>query len=114
MVATASTSLGTVLVDGKGMTLYMFDPDNKAASTCYGDCAVAWPPLVVDGAPSAGAGADGSMLGTTTRDDGSTQVTYAGWPLYTFVKDTAPGDVTGQGVGGTWWVMTADGAPVKG
>ena len=89
-----TTDFGPILVDGEGMSLYLFtnDTQNSGASTCYDDCAVEWPPLTTDGDAAAGEGADASLLGTITRDDGSTQVTYNGWPLYYFHEDAAAGD----------------------
>ena len=113
-VKIATTALGDVLVDAAGMTLYMYEPDNQGASTCYGQCAAAWPPLVSAGVPTVGAGADDSKVGTAARTDGALQVTYGGWPVYYFAKDAAPGDTTGQGVGGVWWVLDADGQPIRG
>lgn len=112
-VALGETSLGEVLVDADGMTLYLFTPDAGGASTCTGGCAETWPPLTVDGEPAAGDGVDESLLGTVERDDGSTQVTYADHPLYTYAADGEPGDVTGQGVGGKWWVVGADGEAIE-
>jgi predicted lipoprotein with Yx(FWY)xxD motif len=112
-VQAASTALGHVLVDGQGLSLYLFEPDAQGDSTCYDECATAWPPLVTDGEPTAGDGADAGLLGTTTRDDGSTQVTYDGWPLYHWAGDQAPGDVNGQGVNDVWWLVGPDGAPVR-
>jgi predicted lipoprotein with Yx(FWY)xxD motif len=105
--------LGQILVDDKGMTLYLFVKDTGSSSTCYDQCAQFWPPLLTTGTPQAAAGADQSLLGTTTRTDGKVEVTYAGHPLYYFVKDKAPGDITGQGVNGfgdLWWVLTPAGA----
>lgn len=113
-VQIATSSLGDVLVDAAGMTLYMYDPDQRGASTCYDKCATAWPPLVVDGEPKVGTGADDSKIGTVARTDGTTQVTYGGWPVYYFAKDAAAGDTAGQGVGGVWWVLNADGEPIRG
>lgn len=112
-VATASTNLGTVLVDGSGMTLYMYTQDTQGAgaSTCEGECLAAWPALV--GTPSAGTGVEASRLGSFTRTDGTTQVSYNGWPLYFWVQDNAPGDTTGQGVDGVWYVLDAQGEPIK-
>ena len=100
-----STSLGQVLVDGTKMTLYIFDNDtaNSGNSTCSGQCATNWPPLVVTSTPPMPAGATGT-LATITRDDGTTQLTYNGMPLYRFAADKAPGDATGDGVGGIWHV----------
>ena len=108
-VMTADSDLGTILVDGSGMTLYLFtqDTQNSGESTCEGQCLAAWPPLL--GEPEAGKGVDQSMLGTITRTDGSTQVSYNGWPLYYWAKDSAPGDTTGQGVNDVWWVLDPDG-----
>jgi predicted lipoprotein with Yx(FWY)xxD motif len=107
-----SASLGSLLVDSKGMTLYIFTQDSPNTSSCYGGCASYWPPLLTNGAPLAGAGVTGGMLGTTKRTDGSMQVTYNGWPLYYFVKDQAVGDTTGQNVQGTWFVINPSGSSV--
>jgi predicted lipoprotein with Yx(FWY)xxD motif len=107
LVTTATTELGTILVDGGGMTLYLFDNDTDAESVCYGDCAVTWPPLV--GTAGVGGEADAALLGTTEREDGAMQVTYAGLPLYHYAGDEEPGDLTGQAVGGVWWVIGPDG-----
>ncbi len=108
--------LGTVLVNGQGMTLYLFVPDKQSGrSTCYGPCAAAWPPLLLPTgvtAPIAGPGAKVTLLGTTHRTDGTTEVTYNRWPLYTWVNDTQPGDATGQAInslGGLWYVVSPDG-----
>jgi predicted lipoprotein with Yx(FWY)xxD motif len=106
-VMTADSGLGTSLVDDAGMTLYLFTNDSPGTSTCEGGCLAAWPPLL--GQPQAGAGADDSLLGTLTRSDGTTQVTYNGWPLYYWAQDAAPGDTTGQGVNGVWWVVGPEG-----
>ena len=99
-IQTAHTSLGTVLTDGKGITVYLFEADTTTKPTCYGACAAAWPPVLAAGAPAAGPGARASLLGTVKRTDGKTQVTYAGHPLYYFSASTKPGDVSGQGVNG--------------
>ena len=113
-VAVANNAkLGQILVDDKGMTLYLFVKDSGTSSTCYDQCATLWPPLLTTGTPQAGTGANQSLLGTTTRTDGKVEVTYAGHPLYYFQKDKAPGDITGQGVNGfgdLWWVLTPAGA----
>ena len=105
--------LGSFLVDDKGMTLYLFTKDTPNTSNCYDKCATAWPPLLTTGDPVAGEGIDASFLGTTTRKDGSIQVTYNGWPLYYYEKDKAPGDVVGQDVGGVWFVVSATGEQVN-
>jgi predicted lipoprotein with Yx(FWY)xxD motif len=107
VVGTATSELGTILVDGDGLTLYLFDNDTDGESVCYDDCAVTWPPLLGDA--TVGEEADASLLGTTTREDGTEQVTYAGMPLYHYAGDGQPGDVAGQGLGGVWWVIAPDG-----
>ena len=111
-LAMADSSLGSILVDGKGMTLYLFTKDTTNTSNCTGQCLVAWPPLI--GKPTAGKGVDDSKLGSFSRTDGSTQATYNGWPLYYWQKDTKPGDVTGQDVNNVWFVLDRDGNAVKG
>ncbi|MFL6055176.1 MAG: hypothetical protein ACJ72W_20040 [Actinoallomurus sp.] len=109
--------LGPILVDGKGMTLYLFEKDKGGKSACDGACAAAWPPLLTSGNATPGPGVKASWLGTTTRADGKTQVTYHGWPLYFFVKDKAPGDMAGQDVkafGAPWYVIgAANGAKLE-
>ena len=104
--------LGQFLVDDKGMTLYLYTKDTPNTSNCYDICAVTWPPLYTNGAPVAGAGVDASLLGTTTRTDGTVQVTYKGWPLYYWFRDQKPGDTTGQWVGGTWFVISPKGETI--
>lgn len=107
-------SLADILVDAEGMTLYMFDNDEQGAgaSTCTGGCADAWPPLTVDGDPTAGDDVS-ATLSTFERGDGSTQVAAAGWPLYYFASDSEPGDAKGQGSNGVWWVLSPDGTPMR-
>jgi len=104
-----NATLGSFLVDSLGMTLYVFTKDSPGMSTCYGTCASYWPPFLTNGMPVSGMGVTGSMLGTTTRTDGSVQVTYNGWPLYYYSKDKAAGDTMGEGVQSTWYVMTPAG-----
>lgn len=106
----ASSAVGDIVTDAAGMTLYLFTQDSPERSSCTGDCLEAWPPLT--GQPSAGEGIDASLLGTIERDDGSTQATYAGWPLYYFAQDSAPGDLTGQGVNDVWYVLAPDGEQI--
>ena len=117
-VSSASAGgLGTVLVDSQGNTLYLFEKDTGSKSTCFGACATSWPPLRSDGKPTAGSGANASMLGTTPRSDGKPQVTYDGHPLYTFAGDQGPGQTTGQGVnafGALWYVVAPDGTAITG
>jgi predicted lipoprotein with Yx(FWY)xxD motif len=108
----ANPKLGQILVDGNGRTLYLFEADKTSSSTCYGACAAYWPPLLTGGAPMAAAGVKATLLGTTTRKDGTTEVTYGGHPLYYVVTDHNPGDATGQAVnnyGAAWFVVGTDG-----
>ena len=110
-----TVNLGQILVDSQGRTLYLFEADKGAKSNCEGPCATAWPPLLSTGAPQAAMGASASLIGTTTRGDGTTQVTYAGHPLYYFVGDKAPGDTTGQDIdqfGAKWYVLAKDGKKI--
>jgi predicted lipoprotein with Yx(FWY)xxD motif len=111
-IGTASTSLGTVLVDSQGRTLYLFKADRGTKSACSGACASAWPPLRVRGKPVVGGGASASKVGTTNRSDGSPQVTYENHPLYTYTGDSKPGDVNGQGLtafGAAWFALSPSG-----
>ena len=111
-VAVAKTKLGSILVDGKGITLYDFVLDKGTKSACYGSCASYWPPLLTTGKPIAVRGARAALLGTTKRKDGKLEVTYNRHPLYYFVTDRKPGQTTGQGVnqfGGPWWVLSPAG-----
>ena len=112
----ATTSLGPVLVDSKGLTVYMLTADTKGHSTCSAQCLQYWPlvpaPAGADIPPVQGISA---ALATTKAISGASMVTAGGWPLYTFVKDTAPGQVAGEGVntfGGTWYAVSPSGAPV--
>ena len=109
-----SAKYGAVLVAANGMTLYRYTPDSKGVSTCSGACAKFWPPLLASAGakPTAGTGASSSLLGTIKRGKGA-QVTYAGFPLYFYAGDKKAGDVAGQGVEGTWYVVSAKGALVK-
>ena len=99
-----------MLTNSKGLTLYWFGPDTSTTSKCTGSCATYWPPVM--GPVTAGSGVTGT-LGTITRADGTTQATYDGHPLYTYVADTAPGQAKGNGLnvsGGLWYEMTVSGA----
>jgi predicted lipoprotein with Yx(FWY)xxD motif len=110
----AVAALGNILVDGSGKPLYLFAADSGKDSTCYDYCAQFWPPVLTAGAPHAGTGAKASLLGTSTRTDGTLQVTYAGHPLYFFYTDS-PGEAHGQGIngfGGLWWVVSPSGAAI--
>ncbi len=113
--ALVKTTPAQMLVTGRGMTLYVYAPDPKGKSVCYGECAAYWPPMIVaKGAmvPATMTGMKGTF-GVTVRKDGKRQVTYVGAPLYTFVKGKKPGDLVGQGLdvaGGYWWVVVAPGS----
>jgi predicted lipoprotein with Yx(FWY)xxD motif len=116
VVKTGPSSLGRILVDAHGKTLYLWAHDKTSRSTCNGDCAEYWPPLVTQGKPTALAGARAKLLGTSRRSDGRMQVTYAGRPLYYFVQDTKPGQTKGEGLtgfGGRWDPVSASGAAVR-
>ncbi|XSG83052.1 MAG: COG4315 family predicted lipoprotein [Methyloligella sp. ZOD6] len=108
------------IADGEGKPLYLFVPDTQgtgetdAKATCYDDCAKAWPPFTGDSA-TAGEGADSELIGTVERKDGSSQITYNGWPLYYFVKDKTGEEPKGWDIhafGGEWYLVTADGGKV--
>lgn len=104
--------LGTIVVNTEGHTLYDFHKDKGGTSACYGACASAWPPLLTEGEPIAEAGAMASQLGTTKRKDGTVQVTYKGWPLYTYAGDKAPGEANGNDIdqfGAEWYALQPNG-----
>jgi predicted lipoprotein with Yx(FWY)xxD motif len=107
-VTVSHTSAGDALAGADGMTLYIFTADTNGTSACTGDCAASWPPFLGDGSEvNAGAGVSGSF-GTTTRDDGSKQITHGGQPLYYYSGDQAAGDSTGEGIGGKWFIAPVD------
>jgi predicted lipoprotein with Yx(FWY)xxD motif len=117
---TEAEGFGPILVNGEGMSLYVFmaDTQDSGTSTCGDDdgCATEWPPLTTEGDPVAGEGVDATLLGTITRDDGSLQVTYNGWPLYLFEEDAAAGDTNGQGLeefGGLWFLVSPAGEAIQ-
>jgi len=115
VVSTASSSLGRILVNSRGHTLYLFEKDKHGKSACVGNCASFWPPLIAAAKPRAAAGARASLLGTTRRSDGRIQVTYNRHPLYSFVKDTRKGQTHGEGVdafGAEWYAVSPAGAKV--
>jgi predicted lipoprotein with Yx(FWY)xxD motif len=110
--ATTVPKLGKVIVDSKGFTLYDFHKDKGGKPSCYGACAKVWPPLLTEGAPQVGEGAMTAQLGTTKRKDGTVQVTYAGWPLYTYTADKKPGDANGNDIdsfGAEWYALLPSG-----
>jgi len=114
-VKLASTSLGSVLVDSRGRTLYLFEADKGPMSRCSNACAGVWPPLTTTGRPTGGAGVQASKLGTSKRADGTTGVTYNGHPLYAYAGDSAPGQTTGQGIdefGAEWYALSAAGSKI--
>jgi predicted lipoprotein with Yx(FWY)xxD motif len=115
-VGAAGSGLGRILVDGGGRTLYLFEKDKRGKSVCTGQCAGFWPPLIASGRPLATAGAKASLLGTTKRADGRTQVTYNHHPLYTFVKDMKKGQTNGEALdvfGAKWYALSPAGAKVE-
>jgi predicted lipoprotein with Yx(FWY)xxD motif len=115
-VGVAKSSLGSILVNASGRTLYLFKADSGTSSACTGACATAWPPLLAKGTPTAGTGLTAAQLGTITRSDGNRQVTYNGHPLYLFIKDTKPGQTTGQGVmafGAAWFAVSPAGNQIS-
>jgi predicted lipoprotein with Yx(FWY)xxD motif len=110
---TTHPTLGTILVDGGGRTLYMYVLDMPGTSVCEAACAMAWPPLTTTGTPMAGTGVNPALIGTITRTDGSRQVTYNDHPLYYYRNDQQPGQVSGQGVSNVWYVLGPDGEPIE-
>jgi predicted lipoprotein with Yx(FWY)xxD motif len=115
IVSTHAGPAGTYLTDGKGRTLYLWKADTGSTSTCNGACAGVWAPYTTSGTPKAAGKAQQSMLGTTSRSDGSTEVTYADHPLYYYAGDSSTGDMNGQGstqYGNTWWVVAPNGSAI--
>jgi predicted lipoprotein with Yx(FWY)xxD motif len=115
VVSTAKTSLGRVLVNSRGHTLYLFGKDRNGKSACSGQCASFWPPLIASGKPTVLGGAKASLIGVIKRADGRRQVTYNHHPLYTFVKDVKKGQTHGEGVsafGSKWYAVSPAGAKV--
>jgi predicted lipoprotein with Yx(FWY)xxD motif len=115
MVASGSSSLGRILVDGRGRTLYLFEKDRVGASSCSGTCLSYWPPLLTSGTPNAIKGAKRSLLGSIRRPDGTRQVTYAGHPLYFFFGDMKRGQTNGEGLkdfGAGWYALTPSGKKI--
>jgi predicted lipoprotein with Yx(FWY)xxD motif len=115
VIRTTTGKLGTFLVDANGRTLYLWKADKGMTSTCTGACAQAWPPLTTSGKPTAGSGVKASLLGTTKRADGTTEVTYGGHPLYRFSGDAQAGQTTGQdspAFGAAWYVVAPSGKQI--
>jgi predicted lipoprotein with Yx(FWY)xxD motif len=117
--ALVKTTGAKILVTSKGMTLYVFAIDKPKLSNCYGTCAKFWPPLMVPASTQPATSMPGipGKFGTTTRTDGTHQLTFNGAPLYTFIKDKDAGDMYGQGlyaVGGYWWAVVVPGSKSSG
>jgi predicted lipoprotein with Yx(FWY)xxD motif len=115
-VRVASTSLGKVLTDTSGRTLYLLTSDTATSTTCTGPCLAAWPPVAAPSGPPAAAGVSGK-LGSFARPEGGHQLTVGGHPLYTYAGDSSAGQTNGEGLrsfGGTWWAVAPDGSPVQG
>ena len=112
-VKIGQSSLGPILTDQSGRTLYAFANDQSGNSTCTDDCLASWPALTSDKAFAAGEGTDGKLLTETKRTDGVEQAKYGAWPLYYYAGDQGPGDIDGQDVDGVWFVVGADGKLIK-
>jgi predicted lipoprotein with Yx(FWY)xxD motif len=111
-IGVASSSLGNILVNSQGRTVYLFTKDMASKSTCFGPCASIWMPLRASGKPTVAGGASASRAGTIARSDGKPQVTYNGHPLYLFQEDQKPGDTNGQDLtafGGSWHALSQAG-----
>jgi predicted lipoprotein with Yx(FWY)xxD motif len=112
-IRVGETALGEVLVDGDGRTLYLYTMDHRhRSSTCDSDCAATWMPLIASQAPVAGSGVNTRRLSSVRRLEGTEQVTYDGWPLYRYAKDSRAGDTNGEKVGGVWFAVDPDGSAV--
>ena len=103
---------GPYLTDAEGQSLYLFLNDAPYTSNCTGDCAENWPPLTTETSPLPGEGVEIVRLGTIEREGGARQITYDGWPLYTFAGDENSGNVAGQGVGEAWYLVSPEGEPI--
>jgi predicted lipoprotein with Yx(FWY)xxD motif len=115
-VRLGNSSLGRMLVDSSGRTLYLFEKDKTGHSSCTGACASYWPPLLTTGKPHAGTGVKQTLLGTTKRANGKLQVTYRGHPLYRFALDKKAGQTKGEGLnnfGAEWYVVSAAGTKIE-
>jgi predicted lipoprotein with Yx(FWY)xxD motif len=111
-VSVASNSLGDILVDRDGLTLYVFKNDTAGTSTCVDACAQAWPPLIATSV-AVGADLDDAAFSLIARPDGTQQLAVNGQPLYRFAGDAAPGDTTGQGLNAMWFVVSPSGTPIE-
>jgi len=111
VITTGNSEFGPMLFDEKGQAIYIWELEESATAECYGNCAEAWPPVLTDGTPQATGSVNSELLGTTKRNDGTTQVTYNGHPLYYYAHE-APGEVKCHNIsthGGLWWVITPNG-----
>ena len=114
-VKAAKSRFGKIIVDGRGRTLYLFEKDRRGHSACSGTCATYWPPLLTSAKPVAGTGVKKSLLGVTKRANGKKQVTYGGHPLYRYIQDKKPGQITGQDshfFGASWYVVSPAGKKI--
>ena len=114
-ISLRSTAYGKILVNSKGYTLYLWVKDKRNKSTCSGACLAVWPFVLIPGKPTAGPGVNEKLLGTI-KVKGGNEVTYNGWPLYTFASDTKPAVITGEGntsFGGPWWLVSAAGKAIN-
>jgi predicted lipoprotein with Yx(FWY)xxD motif len=114
-VGTASTPVGTILVNGQGMAVYTFAADSPGHSNCTGSCLTYWPPVPASASMTKAPAGVTAKLGVMKRSDGTSQLTVNGWPVYTYVGDSTPGAITGQGTnlsGGLWWVVSPSGAQI--
>jgi predicted lipoprotein with Yx(FWY)xxD motif len=109
----ANSQYGAILTNAQGRTLYGFANDAQGKSTCYQQCAQAWPPVVAQSPPQGGQGLNPALLTAVPRQDGSMQVMYGKWPLYYFSGDQQAGQTNGQGSKGVWYVVAATGKLVK-
>ncbi|HMK12743.1 MAG TPA: hypothetical protein VK461_14220 [Acidimicrobiales bacterium] len=112
-VKTSASKLGTILVDSQGRTLYAFTNDANGMPTCDGACADAWPPVAADGNTTVGGGVGAGLLSMVPRADHTSQLKVGKWPVYLYAGDGAPGDVNGQGSGGSWFVLAPDGSLIR-
>jgi predicted lipoprotein with Yx(FWY)xxD motif len=119
-ITTGDSEFGTMLFDARKQAIYLFDKETAAATPtpqCYGDCAAAWPPVLTQGTPVAAGAVNAALLGSTTRTDGTTQVTYGGHPLYYYAGDSESKDTYGQGInsfGAKWWLVAPSGSAITG
>jgi predicted lipoprotein with Yx(FWY)xxD motif len=113
--STSTSASEPFLVDQLGRALYLYtaDTQNSGSSACTAECLTQWQPVVVTGIPQAGNGANAALLGTITREDGTLQATYNGWPLYTYTGDSAPGTTSGQGMAGAWFLVSGAGNSIQ-